>query len=177
MCDYGDIYMGKSRTNRPGGPDDLDRAILAGMVDDSNVSVKELASRLGIHPNTLFLRLKRLRSSGTIVKSSAVVDYERSGYPTEVLVSIKVRTDKGWERQLRPLACLHGVVSFSLVTGEYDALAALRLRNDRELPALVRRIQENPVVVKTLTQVVLDHWKLPHEFNPFRNPVPVGSNK
>jgi Lrp/AsnC family transcriptional regulator len=154
----------------------MDRAILAGMVDDSSLSVKELANRLGIHPNTLFLRLKRLRSSGTLVKSSAVVDYERSGYPTEVLVLIKVRTDKGWERQLRPLARLAGVVSLILVTGEYDAVAMVRMRNDRELPAIVRRIQENPVVVKTLTQMVLDHWKMPYEFNPFREPVPVSSS-
>jgi DNA-binding Lrp family transcriptional regulator len=169
--------LGADRRNK-GEPDVLDLidlGILSGLVDDSNVSVKKLAEQLEVHPNTLFLRLKRLRRNGTIVKSTAVVDYVRSGYPTEVLVWIKVRTGRGWERQLRPLARCSGVVSLLLLTGEYDALAIVRMRNDRELPAIVRRIQENPVVMKTTTQMVLDYWKRPHEFNPFRDRPEAGA--
>ncbi len=160
--------MGKLGTGRPGGPDNIDRAILAEIVDDSNVRAKELARRLGIHPNTLLARLKRLRQNGTIVKSTAIVDYGKVGYSTEVLMLIKVRTGKDWEERLKPLARLPCIVSLMFITGEYDALAMARIRNDKELTEMVRKIQENDVVANTLTQVVLDHWKRPHEFNPFR---------
>jgi DNA-binding Lrp family transcriptional regulator len=149
--------------------DDVDRAILAEMVDDSDACARKLADRLDLHPNTLLSRLKRLRRNGMIMKSTAIVDYDRSGYPTEVMVFIKVRTDKGWEEQLRPLARLPCIVSLTSITGEYDALAVIRMRDDKELPAIVRKIQENDVVVKTLTHLVLGHWKKPHEFNPFRD--------
>ena len=160
----------------PCGLDHTDRAILAAVVDDSGVCARTLAERLGIHPNTLLSRLKRLRQNGTIVKSAAIVDYEKAGYTTEALVFIKVRTDTGWEEQVRPLARLPWMVSLTLLTGEYDALAVVRMRNDRELPAIVRMIQENEVVVKTLTQIVLENWKRPHEFNPFREPGADGSH-
>ncbi len=149
--------------------DDVDRAILAEVVDDSDVCARKLAERLDLHPNTLLSRLKRLRRNGTIMRSTAIVDYGRSGYPTEVVVFIKVRTDRGWEGKLRPLARLPCMVSLTFITGEYDALAVVRMRDDKELPAIVRKIQENDVVVKTLTHLVLDHWKRPHEFNPFRD--------
>jgi DNA-binding Lrp family transcriptional regulator len=168
-------YDKASGAGRQGPLDNIDRAILAEMVDDSDVCTKELADRLDIHPNTLLSRLKRLRRNGTLVKSTAIVDYEKAGYSTEVMVFIKVRTDTGWEEQVRPLARFPWMVSLTLLTGEYDALAVIRIHNDRELPAIVRRIQENDVIVQTLTQIVLENWKRPHEFNPFREPV--GSNK
>ncbi len=157
--------------------DRLDQAILAEMVDNAASCTKELAQRLGVHPNTLLLRLKRLKGAGAIVKSTAVVDYGRLGYPTEVMVSLKIRMDQGWQEKLALLATLPPVVSLASLTGEYDVLIVLRLRSDRELPAVISAIQKNDVVIKTMTQVVLDRWKKPYEFNPFRErrpePAPV----
>jgi DNA-binding Lrp family transcriptional regulator len=151
-----------------GGPDDLDIAILAELAEDSDICAKKLAGMLGVHSNTLLHRMRRLRQNGSIVKSVAIIDYAGLGYTTEVLVFINVRVDSGWEEQLRPLAQLPCISFFMFVTGAYDAVALIRLRNEKDLPAIIREIQRNSVVVKTVTHIVLEHWKKPHDFNPFR---------
>lgn len=148
--------------------DELDRAILAQMVDDSEINARGLAGRLGIHPNTLFQRIKRLRRNGALLKSTSVLDYDRLGYPTEVLIFLKVNMVNGWEEKLKSISELPYIVSLVHVTGEYDVMAVVRAKNDRELPGIPRTIQGNEVVIKTMTNVVLTRWKRSYEFNPFK---------
>lgn len=152
--------------------DDIDRAILAEMIDDSEICAKTLAQKIGIHPNTLFQRLKRLRQRGALVKCTSVLDYELLGYPTEVVVFIKVNMEPGWEDRLKPVSRHPNIVSFMYLTGEYDAMAVIRIKSEKELPAILKGIQANEVVVRTLTNVVLDRWKRSYEFNPFRESRP-----
>lgn len=148
--------------------DDTDLAILGEMVENSAGCTKELAERLGVHPNTLLLRVKRLKAIGAIIKPTTVLDYGRLGYPTEALIFIKVKVEGNWRDHLQALARFPQVVFLVSVTGEYDAVTLVRLRSERELAAVIESMQDNPIVTKTLTQVVLGHWKKPHEFNLFR---------
>jgi len=148
--------------------DEIDTAILGELVNDSKTSIKELARKLRIHPNTVMQRVKRLEKSGIIMKYTTVVNYEKVGYGLQALIFINVRMGKGWEAELKPVARLPQVSSFLLLTGEYDALAIVRLKDKDELSAILRKIQDTNIVVKTTTHLILDYYKYSYEYNPLK---------
>lgn len=148
--------------------DKKDRKILSALVDDSKVMSKQLSRKLKIHPNTLLQRLKKLEKSGIIQKYTAVVDYSKVGPSLQALIFLDVNMEKGWEALLRPVSRFPEVVSFILLTGEHDALVIARVKDERHLAALLRRMQLNKVITKTITHLILDYYKQPYEYNPLK---------
>lgn len=148
--------------------DRIDKKILATLIENSKMMSKELSKKLKIHPNTLLQRLKKLENSGVIVKYSTVVDYNKFDKKMQSLVLLNVDMVKGWENSLRSLSQLPEVVSFILVTGEYDALVIARVNDEQHLANLLRKMQRNKVVTKTTTHLILDYYKHPHDYNPLK---------
>lgn len=146
--------------------DDLDKGIIAGLVQNCKTQSKDLSRRLRIHPNTLLQRLKRLEAAGVIVKYAAVVDYAKVEKSLQVLVFLNVKMSEDWEEHVRPLSRLPEVVSFCLLTGDYDAMMLARIRDDSHLASFLRKVQLNKAVARTTTHLVVDHYKQAHEYNP-----------
>jgi len=152
-----------------GGLDKTDKRIVAALVENSKVMSKELSRKLRIHPNTLLQRLKKLEKEGVIKGYTAVVDYKKVEHLMQVMVSLKIEMIKGWEEHLRPLSRLPEVEAFLLITGEYDVIAIVRVRDELHLANLLRRMQQNKVVTKTTTTLILDYYKRPYEYNPLKD--------
>lgn len=146
--------------------DELDRKILAALVDNSKIMSKELSRKLRIHPNTLLQRLKRLEKDKVIVKYQAVVDFPKVDKMMQVLMFLKVNMEKDWEGALRPASKFPEIVSFILMSGEHDVLVIARVRDEHHLADLMRRIQATKVVNKTTTHLIVDFYKQPFEYNP-----------
>ena len=148
--------------------DSLDRKILSALIDDSKVMSKQLSRKLRIHPNTLLMRLKKLEASGVLMKYSAVVDFTKVDKCLQVLMFLDVDMEKGWEDALKPMAKQPEIQSFMLISGEHDVLAIARVRDEKHLADLMRRMQSTKVVKKTTTHIIVDAYAHPHEYNPFR---------
>jgi Lrp/AsnC family transcriptional regulator, leucine-responsive regulatory protein len=152
-----------------GGLDSTDKRILAAMLDNSKMQSQHLSRKLRIHPNTLLQRVKRMEASGVLLKYSAVVDFAKVERCMDVMVFVDVNMEKEWEGALRPLSKLPEVVCFLLVSGEHDALVMARVKDEKHLASLVRRIQGTGVVRKTTSNIVVDAFSRQHEYNPFRD--------
>ena len=148
--------------------DETDNSILSELVENSKLSSKILAKKLKIHPNTLLQRVKRLEKNGIIKQYTTVVDYGKLGYGIHALIFLKVNMARGWEDSLRPLSKLPNILSFLLITGDADALVIAHVKDKDELAALMRKLQDNNVVNKTTTHLIVDSYKEPHEFNPLK---------
>ncbi|MBD3210217.1 winged helix-turn-helix transcriptional regulator [Candidatus Micrarchaeota archaeon] len=153
--------------------DKIDKKIIAQLVENSKVMSKELSRKLKIHPNTLLQRLRKLEKSGVLVKYSAVVNYGKIDKRLQALVFLDVEMAKGWEDMLKPLAKLPEVVSFILVTGEHDALIIARLKDEAHLANFLRKLQQNKVVTKTTTHLILDYYKNTYEYNPMKDELRI----
>ena len=147
--------------------DSTDLAILRELRKDCKRPVRELAKKLKIHPNTLLQRIKKLEKEKIIVKYMAEVDYHKIGYDLHAIIMGKVRKGRaGDPDQLSDLSAIPEVQSLYAATGAYDIIAVVKVKNRDQLVDVVRRIGENPIVVKTMTQIILYSYKYPHEFNP-----------
>ena len=146
--------------------DEIDRKILAQLIENSKIQSKELSRKLRIHPNTLLQRLKKLEQSGTIKRYGAVVDFSKFSCRLQCLIFLDVNMKKGWEKELRPLARLPEVEAFILISGTHDAVVIGRVKNELHLASLMRKLQDNDVVTKTTTHLIVDYYKQPYEYNP-----------
>lgn len=149
--------------------DAIDKRIISALIENSRIMSKELSRKLRIHPNTLLQRLKKLEKENVILKYQAVVDFPKIDKEMQVLMFLRVNMEKAWEDALRPAAKFPEIVSFILITGEYDVLVIARVKDEHHLASLMRRIQATKVVNKTTTHMIVDYYRMPYEYNPFRD--------
>ena len=72
--------------------DDLDRRILRYLQVEPDMPLSDLAKRAATTPSVASRRLSRMRSDGTIVNKTVLIDWAALGY--EVEVSLRVTLDK-----------------------------------------------------------------------------------
>ena len=147
--------------------DALDLAILRELREDSKQSIRELAQKVGSHPNTLMERIKKLENEKIIIKYSTDIDYRKIGYDMHALVLAKVRKGViGDYSQLADVVHLPQIQSIYAITGTYDIAVMIRAKDRNELAEVLQKIQKNQIIVKTHTLLVMHTYKQPYEFNP-----------
>src|SRR3989344_571430 len=147
--------------------DILDLGILRELRDDSKQSYRKLAAKLKIHPNTLMERIKRLEHNKLITHYRIEIDYRKLGFDIHAVIMIRTHKKRSldlWE--LEGVAKIPQVQLLYAVTGNYDAVAVVRVRTREELVEVLRKVQDVPAVIRTTTFTVLRSFKRADEFNP-----------
>ena len=147
--------------------DAIDMNILRELRENSDRPIRELAQKLGMHPNTLLQHIKKLEANRIIVKYMAEIDYAKMGYDLQTMVMIKVSKDarSKWE-VLDELRAFKDFVAIYAITGGYDLMAIVRTKNRKTLTDLLSELNKKPYVVETNTTLLLQAFKHAYEFNP-----------
>lgn len=157
----------KKPSDSPVELDHLDFSILSYLKKDSKTPLKRIASELGIHPNTLIQRIKKMEGSGVVKKYSADVDFPTTGLDLHIIVMIKVKRGRAGLDQLKELVKIKEVEALYAATGLWDAIGFVRVRNRKHLLEVVERIGDHPIVLKTSSSIILKTYKDPNDYNPF----------
>jgi DNA-binding Lrp family transcriptional regulator len=138
--------------------DDLDREILHILQEDSRISNVDLAHQINLSPPATHKRVKWLKENGYIQKYAAILDREKAGYDLLCFVHIGLQMPQATlvehfreiTRELpEVLECYH-------LTGEYDYLVKVVLRNRKELEDfIVNKITPIPGVIRIYTSLML----------------------
>lgn len=70
--------------------DSFDRRILALIQRDATLSTAEIAERIGLSQSPCWRRIQRLRDTGVIMRSVALVDRRKLGLNTQLFVQVKL---------------------------------------------------------------------------------------
>ena len=147
--------------------DDLDRKILASLVENSKLMSKELSRKLRIHPNTLLQRLKKLNSDGVIKKYTVQIDYEKVDFDLHVIIMMKVKKGRAGDiDQLRDLLHVGEIEALYATTGVWDVIGTARVKNRQHLLKVVQKLGQCDIITKTASTIVLFTYKEPADFNP-----------
>ncbi len=138
--------------------DELDEKIILALESNSRVSFRELAKTLGSSTSTVALRVKRMESSGIIRRYAADLDREKLGFDLTALIEITIRGQPLLKVQAQ-IARLPQVVSVWDITGHFDSIVLVRVRNRRELSATVKKILDVDGVEHTDTHLILNAVK------------------
>ncbi|CAG0928543.1 Leucine-responsive regulatory protein [Thermoflexales bacterium] len=141
----------------------LDLAILRELQSDGRISNVELARRVHLSPPATHARVKRLEKEGLIRQYGATLDREKAGFDLLCFIQITIQLHQPQQvekfrllvRQMpEVLECHH-------ITGEYDYLLKVALRNRKDLERfVVKQLTPIPGVARIHTSLVLSEIKV-----------------
>lgn len=130
--------------------DDIDRRIVAIMVEDARISVKDLAARVALSSPSVSERVRRLEERGVIRGFTAQIDPSALGYTLQAIVRVKPLPGKLHIVQ-QLLADIPEVSECDKVTGDDCFIVRLHLRSIEQLDEILDRIIDK---AQTSTSIV-----------------------
>lgn len=120
--------------------DKFDLIILRELLADSRRTLQEIGAAARLSPTTCWSRIKRLEAEGVIQQYTVLVDRAKLGYKDTVLVQLTLdsHTDETLYEFGRTLAAIPEVIEAYLVSGEYDYLIRIAVKDTRDYERLLR---------------------------------------
>ncbi|MFC1879565.1 Lrp/AsnC family transcriptional regulator [Chloroflexota bacterium] len=142
--------------------DETDRTLLEILQNQGRISNAELARQVELSPPATHARLRRLEESGYIRQYAALLDLEKVGYDMLcfVMVSLQLHQSQQVEGFKRAIQEMPEVLECHHVTGEYDYLLKVAIRNRKDLERFaIERLTPIPGVARIQTSLVLSEVK------------------
>jgi Lrp/AsnC family leucine-responsive transcriptional regulator len=135
--------------------DAVDKQIVALLVENARRSYDDIGKRVSLSAPAVKRRVDRLRDAGAVRGFTAVVDHAALGAQTEALVELFYAPGTLLDSVADTLRAHPEVVEAWSVTGEPDAIARVRTRDNADLERLIMDLQRDGSVVRTRSQVIL----------------------
>jgi DNA-binding Lrp family transcriptional regulator len=135
--------------------DALDTQIVALLVEDARRPYGDIGKRVSLSAPAVKRRVDRLRATGALRGFTAVIDHASLGSATEALVELFFAPGTLLDEVAQTLDRHPEVVEAWSVTGEPDAVARVRTRDNADLERVIMEIQREGPVERTRSQVVL----------------------
>ncbi len=135
--------------------DDTDRRILALLSQDGRRTYDDVARRVALSAPAVKRRIDRMRADGILRGFTALVDHAALGARTEALIELFYTPGVLLDEVARRLQRHPEVIEAWSVTGDADAIARVRTRDNHDLERLISELQSDGTVVRTRTQVVM----------------------
>lgn len=147
----------KQNTPNDWGLDATDRRLLGVLVDDATVSYAQLGERAALSAPAAHERVKRMKRSGAIRKTSVLIEPEAVNKPLLSFVHIDT---KGWGMtpDLMAISEHHEVEEIHSVAGDTSMLLKIRTQNTRTLEKLLSDLFKISGVEATRTYIVLSTY-------------------
>jgi len=138
--------------------EDVDLRILNLLLENSRLSYRKIAARLGISVATVMNHVNDMEKKGIIKKYTAALDYEKLGYDVSVLVDLRISKGKLFEVE-REIAKEQNVRAIFDITGAFDAQVFAMFKTREQLDKFLKRIQTYEFIERTETKLILNRMK------------------
>ena len=148
---------------------DADRRILRILQSEGRISASELSRRIGLSETSCLRRMKSLEETGVILGYHGIVDRRHVGFSMSaiILVAVNQRSETDRKDFLSAIESNPQIISCAAVTGSYDFVLEVVIRDIDDLSDLtLRQLLELPSVTGMSTSIV-------HKWFKRNAPVPV----
>jgi len=144
--------LGSRQGKSPMNLDCVDLQIIQALEDDSRVSLRKLAHRVGLTPNVVHNRLNSLEREGIIIGYTPIVDSTKMGYALTAIIMIQIEGEHIIEVE-NEIAKENNVLSVYDITGEYDAIVFAKFRDSASLNGFLKKLLAERFIKRTTTLV------------------------
>ena len=122
--------------------DSIDLKILEILQADATTSVQDVADKVGLTNNPCWRRIKKLESSGVILRRSAIINHAAIGLATVAFVSIKIDShNKEWLVNFADaIESIPEIVECHRMSGDIDYLLKILARDLSHYDSIYQRI-------------------------------------
>ena len=120
--------------------DKIDRKILAELQLNGRASLQEISQAVGLSSTPCWTRMKKLEETGVIERYTVKLNAEALGLGETVMVQVTLdsHSDNTLEKFGETLASIPEVVEAYLVSGEYDYLLRIAVKDTKDYERLLR---------------------------------------
>ena len=120
--------------------DKIDRKILAELQHNGRASLQEISQAVGLSSTPCWTRMKKLEETGVIERYTVNLNAEALGLGETVMVQVTLdsHSDNTLEKFGETLARIPEVVEAYLVSGEYDYLLRIAVKDTKDYERLLR---------------------------------------
>lgn len=120
--------------------DKTDLAILSLLQQDSRTSLQDISAQVGLSVTPCWNRIKRMEGDGVIQGYSVRIDQAAVGFTETVLVQVTLdsHSDETLFEFGKLLAEIPEVIEAFLISGDYDYLIRIAVRDTRDYERLLR---------------------------------------
>ena len=135
--------------------DDIDRSILALLVENARRSWSSIGTQVGLSAPAVARRVDRLERDGVVTGYTAELGPAGRSWPTEAFVELFCGSRTSTSDIVATVKGHPEVLAAYTITGDADALLHLAASDTAHLEKVMERIRAHPNVVRTRTQIVL----------------------
>lgn len=135
--------------------DDIDRHLLAALVEDARTSFADLARQVGLSAPSVHERVRKLERDGVLRGSSADVEPKALGLGVSALVGLHQGEGVDAEQLVARLRAVPEIEDCWAVAGDEAFVAKVRVADLDDLDRTLRVLRHVPGITRTRTTVVL----------------------
>lgn len=136
--------------------DDLDRKILALLMENAKRPYTELGSKLFVSGGTIHVRMNKLIAAGVVTGQTLRVDHTKLGYDVSAFLGIYLKGSGMYEQAATFLEGIQEIVAAHYTTGVYSIFARVVCRDTDHLREVLQRIQTFDGIQRTETFISLE---------------------
>ncbi|HLC60613.1 MAG TPA: Lrp/AsnC family transcriptional regulator [Candidatus Nanoarchaeia archaeon] len=138
--------------------EDTDKKILNILIDDSRLSLRQIAKKVDVSVATVMHHLNDMEENKIINRYTSNLNYEKIGYDIEVMIEVRISKGKLIEVE-KKIATNPNVFAVYDVTGAFDAVILARFKSTRQMDSFLKKIQTYEFVERTETKFILRTMK------------------
>jgi len=137
--------------------DQLDRQILAKLVEDGKTPYTDIAKQLFVSSGTIHVRMKKLEQLGIVKGSSLIVDYQKLGYDITAFLGIHLDKSSLYDDVVALLKQIPEIVEANYTTGMYSIFTKIVCKDTNHLRQVLHdKIQKISGIQRTETFISLE---------------------
>jgi Lrp/AsnC family transcriptional regulator, regulator for asnA, asnC and gidA len=138
--------------------EDADKKILNVLVENSRLSYRQIAKKVGVSVATVMHHVKRLEKEKIIKGYTLSLDYDKLGFDVQVIVDLRI--SKGKLYQVENKIAIHpNVFAIYDNTGPFDATIVAKFKSRKAMDNFLKEIQSFDFVERTETKLILSTIK------------------
>lgn len=138
--------------------DEINRKILNVLLDNSRLSYRDIAKKVGVSVVTVLKRIKVLEKEKVIKGYSAELDYEKLDRDISIVMKMRIAKGKLFEVE-KKIATNDNVFAVYDVTGDFDCIIIAKFKNRRAMDAFLKKTQTYEFMERTETSIILNTIK------------------
>ncbi len=137
--------------------DQLDKQILAKLIEDGKMPYTDIAKQLFVSSGTIHVRMKKLEQLGIVKGSSLTVDYQKLGYDITAFLGIYLDKSSLYDHVAAQLEKIPEIVEANYTTGLYSIFTKIVCKDTNHLRQVLHdKIQKIPGIQRTETFISLE---------------------
>ena len=137
--------------------DDIDRKILALLLEDAQAPYTEVAKKVVVSPGTVHVRMRKLVDLGIVVGSQLKINYTKLGYDVKAFLGVFLEKGALYDDVVDELNQIPEITNIDYTTGNYAMFVKILCRDTKHLREVLHdKVQKVEGIARTETTISLN---------------------